>query len=171
MKILETDRLILRQLVVEDATFIFALLNDPGWLRFIGDRGIRTLDDARNYILQGPVAMYARYGFGLYLTVRKQDGVPIGLCGLLKRDGLADVDIGYAFLPQFRGQGYAAEAAAAVMAYGKNVLELARIVAITAPDNERSAKVLEKLGLTFTKMITLPGDESAVKLFTPIAHG
>jgi len=171
LKILETDRLILRQLVVEDATFIFALLNDPGWLRFIGDRGIRTLDDARNYILQGPVAMYARYGFGLYLTVRKQDGVPIGLCGLLKRDGLADVDIGYAFLPQFRGQGYAAEAAAAVMAYGKNVLELARIVAITAPDNERSAKVLEKLGLTFTKMITLPGDESAVKLFTPIAHG
>ncbi len=171
MKILETDRLILRQLVVEDATFIFDLLNDPGWLRFIGDRGIHTLDDARNYILQGPVAMYARHGFGLYLTVRKQDGVPIGLCGLLKRDGLADVDIGYAFLPQFRGQGYAAEAAAAVMAYGKNVLELARIVAITAPDNERSAKVLEKLGLTFTKMITLPGDESAVKLFTPIAHG
>ena len=171
MKILETDRLILRQLVVEDATFIFALLNDPGWLRFIGDRGIRTLDDARNYILQGPVAMYARHGFGLYLAARKQDGVPIGLCGLLKRDGLADVDIGYAFLPQFRGQGYAAEAAAAVMAYGKNVLELARIVAITAPDNERSAKVLEKLGLTFTKMITLPGDESAVKLFTPIAHG
>jgi len=171
LKILETDRLILRQLVVEDATFIFDLLNDPGWLRFIGDRGIHTLDDARNYILQGPVAMYARHGFGLYLTVRKQDGVPIGLCGLLKRDGLADVDIGYAFLPQFRGQGYAAEAAAAVMAYGKNVLELARIVAITAPDNERSAKVLEKLGLTFTKMITLPGDESAVKLFTPIAHG
>ena len=105
MKILETDRLVLRQLVVEDATFIFALLNDPGWLRFIGDRGIRTLDDARNYILQGPVAMYARHGFGLYVTARKQDGVPIGLCGLLKRDGLADVDIGYAFLPQFRGQG------------------------------------------------------------------
>ena len=170
MKILETDRLILRQLVVEDATFIFALLNDPGWLRFIGDRGIRTLDDARNYILQGPVAMYARHGFGLYVTARKQDGVPIGLCGLLKRDGLADVDIGYAFLPQFRGQGYAAEAATAVMAYGKNVLGLARIVAITAPDNERSAKVLEKLGLTFTEMITLPGDESAVKLFTPIVH-
>lgn len=171
MKILETDRLVLRQLVVEDATFIFALLNDPGWLRFIGDRGIRTLDDARNYILQGPVAMYARHGFGLYVTARKQDGVPIGLCGLLKRDGLADVDIGYAFLPQFRGQGYAAEAATAVMAYGKNVLGLARIVAITAPDNERSAKVLEKLGLAFTEMITLPGDESAVKLFTPIVHG
>lgn len=170
MKILETDRLVLRQLVVEDATFIFDLLNDPGWLRFIGDRGIRTLDDARNYILQGPVAMYDRHGFGLYLTARKQDGVPIGLCGLLKRDGLADVDIGYAFLPQFRGQGYAAEAAAAVMEYGKNVLELVRIVAITAPGNERSAKVLEKVGLTFTKMITLPGDESAVKLFTPIEN-
>jgi RimJ/RimL family protein N-acetyltransferase len=171
LKILETDRLVLRQLVVEDDAFIFDLLNDPGWLRFIGDRGIRTLDDARNYILQGPVAMYARHGFGLYLTARKQDGVPMGLCGLLKRDGLADVDIGYAFLPQFRGQGYAAEAAAAVMDYGKNVLGLARIVAITAPDNERSAKVLEKLGLSFTKMVTLPGDESAVKLFTPIANG
>jgi RimJ/RimL family protein N-acetyltransferase len=171
LKILETDRLVLRQLVVEDDAFIFDLLNDPGWLRFIGDRGIRTLDDARNYILQGPVAMYARHGFGLYLTARKQDGVPMGLCGLLKRDGLADVDIGYAFLPQFRGQGYAAEAAAAVMDYGKNVLGLARIVAITAPGNERSAKVLEKLGLSFTKMVTLPGDESAVKLFTPIANG
>ncbi len=106
-------------------------------------------------------------GFGLYLTERKQDGVPIGLCGLIKRDGLADVDIGYAFLPSFRGQGYATEATAAVMAYGKNVLGLARIVAITAPDNERSARVLEKLGLTFTEMITLPGDESAVKLFAP----
>jgi len=167
LKILETDRLTLRQLTVEDDAFIFTLLNDPGWLRFIGDRGVYTLDDARNYILQGPVAMYARHGFGLYLTARKQDNVAIGLCGLLKRDGLADVDIGYAFLPQFRGQGYAYEAAAAVMRYGKNGLGLARIVAITAPDNERSARVLEKLGLTFTEMITLPGDESAVKLFTP----
>lgn len=149
----------------EDAAFILKLVNDPLWLRFIGDRGVRTLEDARAYILKGPVAMYERVGFGLYLVEHKRDGVPLGICGLIKRDGLDDVDLGFAFLPEFRAQGYAYESAAAVLAYGRNVLGLKRIVAITSPDNERSVHLLEKLGFTFEKMIQLPNDSEAVKLF------
>ena len=164
-KILETKRLILRKLSVEDNEFILELVNDPLWLRFIGDRGVHTLEDARDYILKGPVAMYARLGFGLYLVERKSDGLPLGICGLIKRDALEDVDLGFAFLPEYRAQGYAYEAAAAVLAYGQSVFGLKRIVAITSPDNDRSAKLLEKLGFTFEKMLQLPDDEGEVKLF------
>lgn len=166
MKVLETDRLILRRLSVEDSEFILELLNDPAWLRFIGDKGVRTLDDARDYILKGPVEMYERLGFGLYLTELKSEGVPVGLCGLLKRDSLEDVDIGFAFLPKFRARGYGYECASAVMEYGKTVLGLDRIVAITSVDNEVSAKLLEKLGLRFEKMIKLSDDGDLVRLFT-----
>ena len=105
IKILETDRLILRRLSVEDAAFILELVNDPLWLRFIGDRGVRTLDEARAYILNGPVAMYERAGFGLYLVERKIDSTSLGMCGLIKRDGLDDVDLGFAFLPGDNGIG------------------------------------------------------------------
>src|ERR1700752_686959 len=101
MRILETDRLILRKLSVEDAEFILELLNEPSYLRFIGDKGVRTLDDARDYILEGPVDSYERHGFGLYLAELKESGVPIGICGLLRRESLENVDIGYAFLPAF----------------------------------------------------------------------
>ena len=117
MKVLETDRLILRWLSTDDAEFILELLNEPSFLQYIGDKGVRTLEDARNYILNGPVDMYARLGFGLYLTELKERGVPLGICGLLKRDGLEDVDIGFAFLPRFWAKGYAYESAA-VLAYG-----------------------------------------------------
>ena len=165
MKILETDRLILRRLSTEDAEFILELLNEPSFLRFIGDKGVRTLDDARDYILNGPVDMYTRLGFGLYLTELKESGVPIGICGLLKRDGLEDVDIGFAFLPKFWARGYAYESAAAVMAYGKTVLGLNRIVAITSPDNYASGRLLEKLGLRFERMIHLSNDAPEVRLF------
>ncbi len=165
MKVLETDRLILRRLSPDDAAFIFELLNDPSWLQFIGDFGVRTLEDARNYILKGPIAMYARRGFGLYLTELKESHVPIGLCGLIKRDSLEDVDIGFAFLPRFRAKGYAYESASAVISYGKHVLGLKRIVAITSPDNQSSAKLLEKLGLQFERLIQLPQDPEELKLF------
>jgi RimJ/RimL family protein N-acetyltransferase len=165
LKVLETNRLILRRLSVDDDAFILELVNDPLWLRFIGDRGVRTLTDARDYILKGPMAMYERVGFGLYLVERKSDGVPLGICGLIKRDALDDVDIGFAFLPEYRAQGYAYESAAAVLAYGRSVLGLKRIVAITSPDNDRSVQLLEKLGFTFEKMIQLPNDREAVKLF------
>jgi RimJ/RimL family protein N-acetyltransferase len=165
LKVLETDRLVLRWLSADDAEFILELLNDPAFLRFIGDKGVRTLEDARNYIWNGPVDMYARLGFGLYRVGLKEGSVPIGMCGLIKRDGLDDVDIGFAFLPQFRAQGYAYEAAAAVMAYGKDVLCLKRIVAITSTDNYASGRLLEKLGLRFERMIRLSADAEEVRLF------
>jgi RimJ/RimL family protein N-acetyltransferase len=168
LKVLETDRLNLRWLSTEDAEFILELLNEPSFLRFIGDKGVRTLDDARAYILNGPVDMYKRLGFGLYLTELKDGGVPIGICGLIKRDGLDDVDIGFAFLPKFWAKGYAYEAAAAVMTYGKDVLDLKRIVAITSPDNHGSAKVLEKLGMQFERMVRLSEGAEEVRLFASV---
>lgn len=168
MQVLETDRLIIRWLTIEDAAFILELVNDPSWLRFIGDRGVRTLEDARNYILKGPAEMYGRLGFGLYLVELKDEGVPIGTCGLIKRDSLKDVDIGFAFLPSFRGSGYAYEAASAVLAYGKNTLGLERIVAIVSPGNDRSIRLLEKLGLQFEQRIQL-SERDEVKLFAPAA--
>jgi len=167
MKILETDRLALHRLTVDDAEFILELLNQPSYLRYIGDKGVRTLDEARNYILKGPMDSYERFGFGLYLTSLKESGVPIGLCGLLKREFLEDPEVGYAFLPQFWSKGYAFESASAAMAYGRDVLGLHRIVAITAPDNEGSIRVLEKLGLKFDRMIRFSGDGDEVRLFTP----
>ena len=165
MKVLETDRLILRRLSVEDSAFILELVNEPSWLRFIGDRGVRTLEDARGYILKGPVEMYGRHGFGLYLTELKADGAPIGLCGLIKRESLEDVDIGFAFLPRFWGKGYAYEAAAAVLAYGRSAFGLERLVAITSPDNHGSIKVLEKIGLKFERMVRMSEGEPELKLF------
>jgi RimJ/RimL family protein N-acetyltransferase len=163
--VLETNRLVLRRLSPDDAAFILELLNDPAWLRFIGDRGVRTPEDARAYILRSAVASYARLGFGLYLTVRKADDVPIGICGLLKRQDLADVEVGFALLPRFWAQGYAFEAAAATMDYGWSVLGLRRIAAVTVPGNDRSIRLLEKLGLRFEKMIRLSPDAPEVKLF------
>lgn len=165
MKVLETERLILRRLTVEDSEFILELLNDPAWLQFIGDKGVRTLDDARDYILKSPVAMYERLGFGLYMTELKGEGVPIGICGLSKRDSLEDVDIGFAFLPKFRGEGYAYESALAVMEYGKRSLGLNRIVAITSLDNDASARLLEQLGFNFERMVKLSDDSAEVRLF------
>jgi RimJ/RimL family protein N-acetyltransferase len=165
MKVLETERLSLRRLTAEDAEFILELLNDPSWLRFIGDRGVRTLDAARDYILNTLVAMYERLGFGLYLTELKGGGAPVGICGLIKRDSLEDVDIGFAFLPEFRGRGYAYESALAVMAYGKRTLGLNRLAAITSPDNYVSARLLEKLGFNFERTVKLSDDGAEVSLF------
>lgn len=165
MQVVETERLTLRRLTVEDAEFILELVNDPSWVRFIGNRGVRTLEDARDYISKSMIAMYERLGFGLYLTELKGAGVPAGICGLIKRDSLEDVDIGFAFLPRFRGQGYAYEAAAAVMEYGRRTLGFGRIVAITSPDNDDSVRLLEKLGFKFEGMVKLSADGEEVKLF------
>lgn len=165
MKVLETDRLILRRLAPEDAEFILRLLNEPSWLRFIGNKGVRNVEDARSYILKGPVEMYSRLGFGLYLVELKDGGSSIGMCGLIKRDSLEDVDIGFAFLPEYWGRGYAHEAASAVMEYGREVLGLRRLDAITSVDNESSARLLEKLGLRFEGMLKLSDDSEEVRLF------
>ena len=165
MKVLETDRLVLRWMSLDDSEFMLELLTDPSWIRFISDRGARTVDDASDYISTKIVPMYERIGFGLYLTALKSDGRPIGICGLIKRDALEDVDIGFAFLPQFRASGYAFESASAVMAHGKSVLGLNRIVAITSPDNKRSARLLEKLGFKFERMIKLSSGDREDMLF------
>jgi RimJ/RimL family protein N-acetyltransferase len=167
-KVLETDRLLLRRLSVDDAAFILELLNDPSWLRFIGDKGVRSIEDARDYIVKGPVAMYEREGFGLYLTQRKSDAAPIGLCGLIKRDSLDDVDIGFAFLPKYRAQGYAHESAAAVLTYGRTILGLTRIVAITSVGNDASSRLLEKLGMRFQKTVRLANDADEVRLYAQV---
>jgi [ribosomal protein S5]-alanine N-acetyltransferase len=161
---METERLNLRTLTPDDAEFMLGLLNDPSFLRFIGDKGVRTPGDARQYILNGPVASYARYGFGLWLVELKTSNVPIGMCGFLKRETLTDVDIGFAFLPRYRSQGYAFESAAAVMHYGRSVLGLKRIVAITDRDNTGSIRLLEKIGMTFERMIRLSDDDAEIQL-------
>lgn len=165
MTVFETERLHLRRLAVDDAAFIFELVNDPSWLRFIGDRNVRNLEDAKNYILKGPVASYAKHGFGLWLVELKADGTPLGICGLLQRDTLPDVDIGFALLPQFCGQGYAVEAGLATMAYGRTTVGLKRIVAITSPDNESSIRILDKLGLRFERMIRPNPNDRELKMF------
>lgn len=167
MTILETRRLTLRLMVADDAPFILGLLNEPSFLRFIGDRGVRTLDDARAYIEKGPAASYARYGFGLWLAQLRDDGTPIGMCGLLKRDTLEDVDIGFALLPAYWGKGLAYEAAAAVMDYGRHVLGIPRIVAIVSPDNIASIRLLEKIGLVFDRRVDLNGDGRETSLYVP----
>ena len=165
MSVIETPRLALRQLTPDDAAFILALLNDPTWLRFIGDRGIRSLADARAYILNGPVASYTQHGFGLWLVSRKADAVPVGLCGLLKRDVLDDVDLGFAFLQPHQAQGYGEESAAATLVYARSILGLQRLVAVTSPDNAGSIRLLEKLGLCYEKMIRLAPAAEEIRLF------
>lgn len=165
MKVLETARLVLRPLTLEDAPFVLGLVNEPSWLRFIGDRGVRTLDDAVGYIRKGPLAMYERHGFGLLLVELKSDGSPLGMCGLLKRDSLEDADIGFALKPAFWGQGYAYEAAAAVVAEATRVQGLQRIAAIVANDNASSIKLLERLGMRFERHIRMPGETVEISLF------
>jgi [ribosomal protein S5]-alanine N-acetyltransferase len=147
MTVIETARLRLEQFQPDDAEFILQLVNEPAWLAFIGDKGVRNLDDARTYLANGPIAMYARCGFGLYRVDLKASGAAIGMCGLIRRDTLPDVDIGYALLPGHWGQGYAEEAARATLQHARDTLRLPRLLAIVSPDNARSIRLLEKLGL------------------------
>jgi RimJ/RimL family protein N-acetyltransferase len=165
VNVLETERLNLRRLNAGDAAFMLELLNDESFLRNIGDRGVRTIDAAAQYILQGPVESYARYGFGFWLVELKESGTPAGICGLVKRDTLPDVDIGYAFLPRFRASGYAYESAAAVMSYARDTLGLARVLAIVNRDNAGSIRVLEKIGLKFERVVRLSDDAPEIMLF------
>jgi RimJ/RimL family protein N-acetyltransferase len=165
MKIFETERLVLDQVSIDDASFILDLLNEPSFIRNIGDRGVRSLDDARDYIKNKLVTSYEKFGFGMYLVILKTSGASIGLCGLVKRDGLEDVDIGYAFLPEYWSKGYATEAALAVKEYAKNIIGLKRLVAITDPKNQNSMRVLEKIGLEFEKMVRLSEDDIKLKLY------
>ena len=163
--VLSTERLILRQLTLDDAEFILRLVNDPAWVQYIGDKNVRTLADARAYIENGPLAMYRRRGFGLNLVALKDSGVPIGIWGLIRRDTLDDVDLGFAFLPEYRSQGYAFESAAATMAHGKDALNLSRLLAITSPGNVASTQLLGKLGFRFERLLRLTEGAPEVKLY------
>jgi RimJ/RimL family protein N-acetyltransferase len=157
-----TARLAIRRLRLEDAPFILELVNDPDWLRFIGDKNVHSLEEARGYLENGPLAMYARHGFGLYAVER--GGTPLGLCGLIKRDTLEDVDLGFAFLPAARGAGHAREASAAMLAHARTDFGLQRLVAITSLDNTRSAAVLEAVGFHFERQLRLSARDE-VRLF------
>lgn len=153
-----TPRLTLREMNLADAPFILELLNDADFYRFIGDRGVRTLEQAQEYIQQGPAVSYARHGHGLYLVERREDGVRLGMCGLIRRDSLPCEDIGYAFLPAYRGQGYAIEAAHAALQDGRERLGIERVIAIVTPGNERSIGLLAKLGLVRSRLVKLAED-------------
>lgn len=155
----------LRPFTEDDANFALELLNDPDWLRFIGDNGVRTLDDARAYLREGPMAMYARFGFGLLAVELKDGGQTVGMCGLIKRDGVDDVDLGFAFLPAFRARGLAREAASATLAHGHQQLAIPRIVAFTAPGNARSARLLAAIGMRPEGTATLPSSPEPLLLF------
>lgn len=153
MEILQSERLAFYQLTLADAELMLRLLNEESFIQNIGDRGIRTLAQAEQYLQDGPLRSYQNHGFGMYRLMRKSDGVNIGLAGLVYREYLGIPDVGYALLPEFSGAGYASEAALAVYHFGKNTLQLPEIVGIVAPDNLPSKKILEKLGLVTLKQI------------------
>jgi RimJ/RimL family protein N-acetyltransferase len=157
--IIETERLYLRELNFDDIPFILSLLNSPGWLRYIGDRGVKNEDQAKEYLLKGPMKSYGENGFGLYLVEEKISGWSIGLCGLLKRDNLQYPDLGFAFLPDFMGKGFAMEASKGVLDLAKSDLGLVTILAIVLPDNKSSIKLLEKLGFQYMKTVQVKEGE------------
>jgi RimJ/RimL family protein N-acetyltransferase len=164
-EVLVTARLRLRHVVDADAPFLLGLLNEPGWLRYIGDRGVRTLDDARRYVADGPQRMYATHALGLYLVERLSDHAPLGLCGLLRRETLPDVDLGFALAERYQGQGYAYEAAAATLQYAWNRLRLPRVVAIVMPGNGTSRRLLERLGMVVEGTVRLAPDAEELLLY------
>ena len=170
MQVLETKRLILRHFCIDDAGFIIRLLNEPSFIRYIGDKGVRTGEDAKQYLLSGPIDSYDRFGYGLNMVELKESGEPIGMCGLVRREDLDDADIGFALLEQHWSQGYAAESAEAVMRQARETLNLQRIVAIVAPDNHSSIRLLEKIGLTFERMIRRGDDNKELKFFVSDAQ-
>lgn len=163
--IIETERLRLREFDSTDGELIFELLNSQGWLKYIGSRSIATINDAVNYIETKLQKGYRESGFGFYLVELKATGVKTGMCGLVKREGLDDVDIGFALLPQFENKGYAYESSMAVIQYAKNKLKINKLAAITMPSNLTSVKLLEKLGMKFDKKISLPGDPEELFLY------
>ena len=165
VRVCDTARLVLRRLTLEDAAFILELVNEPGWLRWIGDRNVHSLEDARGYLERGPLRLYDTLGFGFYRVELKADGTPIGICGLIKRNGLDDVDIGFALLERHAGNGYACEAAAAAVRHAREDAGLGRLVAITSLDNARSIALLEKLGMRFERLIRLPDGTEDLRLF------
>ncbi len=166
MKILETNRTTLRQLDPADAPFMLDLLNQPTFIKYIGDRKIRKIEQARDYIETRFIESYKKFGHGLYLVELKETGAPIGINGFVKRDSLPEPDIGFAFLPDYYGKGYALESSLALIDYGRDVLKMPRVLAITTQDNNASGKLLERIGLKFERLIIQPHDTEELKLFS-----
>lgn len=166
MTVLETERLTLREITTNDAAFLLGLLNEPSFIQNIGDKKVRTVDDARLYALNGPIASYKQHGFGLYLVALKETGQPIGICGLVKRDALPDADIGYAFLPAYWRKGYALEATAATKQYALTVLGHLELLAIVNAENASSIRVLEKIGFKFKRMVRMTPDAPEICLYS-----
>lgn len=163
--VIETERLILRKFTLEDAPFLLELVNTPVWLQFIGDRNVHTVEEAENYLRNGNLKSYAEHGFGFYLVVTKESNEAIGMCGLVKRDSLEDIDIGFAFMPNSIGKGYGYEAASATLDYALNVLKLGRIVAIVDPQNASSIALIKKIGLKYEKMVQISTNDIELMLF------
>ncbi|WP_299216778.1 GNAT family N-acetyltransferase [uncultured Dokdonia sp.] len=166
----ETERLGMRPAHIEDAAFVLELLNTPKWLSYIGDRKVYTEEDAVQYITSKMLPQFEEKQFGNYIVIRKEDGKKIGCCGLYDREGIEGVDIGFAFLPLYEGKGYGYESASKTMQYGKEVHRITTVSGITVKENIESQRLLEKLGLTFIKMITLSNDTEAVMLYRKTTH-
>lgn len=164
--VMDTPRLSLREITSGDGGFIFALMNEPAYLQHIGDRGVRTLDDARRYILEKLAPSYAKVGYGLYLVELKEGRVPVGICGLVRREALEHPDIGFAFLHVHWSRGLAFEAAGATLDHAFGSLGLKTVLGITSPANQASIRLLEKLGLKFQRMIRLPSHDRDTMLFS-----
>jgi len=165
MEILRTERLTIRELTLADTNFVLELLNEPAFIQFIGDKGARDLAGAEKYLREGPLASYAKHGFGLWRVALQADDTPVGMCGLLKRDALDYPDLGYALLARFGSRGYAHEAAAAVLVHARKVLQLGPLFAVTAQENPASIRLLQKLGFKFEGLIPLPGYPEESRLF------
>ncbi len=163
--ILETERLRLRELTLTDAPFIVELVNSPGWLKYIGDRNIKTIDQAKTYLTNGPIKSYHDNGFGLWLVETKDTNTPLGMCGILKRETLDHPDLGFAFLAEFIGKGYGFEAATATLEFAKEKLTLPTLNAITVPYNQNSIKLLEKVGMKFSKRISFANNPEELLLY------
>jgi RimJ/RimL family protein N-acetyltransferase len=160
-----TARLTLRRLEFDDAAFIVRLLNEPSFIENIGDRGVRSIDDAHRYLRDGPIAMYEKHGFGLWHVARNSDRAAVGMCGLLKRENLPDVDLGYAFLPEYWGSGFAFEAAEATMCHAAQKFGLKRVIAVVSQHNDASIRLLKKLGMEYERLFAMHPDEPEVRLY------
>ena len=164
--LIETERLRLRPVTVDDTELMLAIWNDPAFIRNVSDRGIRTVEQARDAIESGAQKLFEDYGYGPYCMSLKSDGTMIGICGLFKRDNLEDPDIGFGVLPDYCGKGYAGEAAVAVVNFARKELGISALTAIVSPTNAPSIGLIKKLGLTFDQMITMPGDDDAICLYS-----
>lgn len=153
-------------MTLDDADLMLAIWNDPAFIRFVGDRGVRTLEQARDALSEGVLSLYERFGYGPFCLVQKSDGERIGICGLFRRDVLEDPDIGFALLPPYCGMGLASEAARAIVAHSRDDLGIAALKAIVSPGNIASIALIEKLGLSFERGITMPGEDEEISLYS-----